>query len=299
MNAMTDMPVWERDGRDWPNRQASRFVRSAGMNWHVQEMGTSGPVMLLLHGTGSSTHSWRGLAPLLAKRFRVVTLDLPGHGFTQMPPREFLSTYGMSLAIKSLLNTLGHKPDWIVGHSAGAAVGVRMALDGAAAPRAVIGLNAALMPFAGFAGHFFAPLARMLTRLPFVPELFARRAFDRGTIARMLADTGSKVEEIDVDFYHRLAQWPTHVGAAIGMMAEWDLPKLSRDMKRLTTPLYLIVGSRDRTVPPENADRVRKILPQTEVEKLPGLGHLAHEEAPALVATAILSYVDSIGLSNA
>ena len=60
--------IWERDGRDWPNRQASRFVRAAGIRWHVQAMG-EGPVLLLLHGTGASTHSWRRLAPLLATRF--------------------------------------------------------------------------------------------------------------------------------------------------------------------------------------------------------------------------------------
>jgi magnesium chelatase accessory protein len=297
MNAMTDIPVWDRDGRDWPNRAASRFVRAAGINWHVQEMG-EGPVMLMLHGTGSSTHSWRGLAPLLAKRFHLV-IDLPGHGFTQLPPREFLSLYGMSLAIKSLMNTLGKHPELIVGHSAGAAIAIRMSLDKMAAPRAIIGLNAALLPLSGLAGQFFAPLARTLARLPFVPQLFARRAFDRATIKRMIADTGSKIDGQGIGFYHRLAQWPTHVAAAIGMMAEWDLPRLSRDLRKLETPLCLIVGARDRTIPPEEADRVQKMLPRTQVERLPGLGHLAHEEAPGLTAQAITRYVDSIGASDA
>ena len=69
-------------GRDWPNRAASRTVRAAGLNWHVQVMG-SGPVLLLAHGTGAATHSWRGLAPLLAQHFTVVAPDLPGHGYTE------------------------------------------------------------------------------------------------------------------------------------------------------------------------------------------------------------------------
>jgi magnesium chelatase accessory protein len=43
------------------------------------------PTVLLLHGTGASTHSWRALAPLLARRCTVVALDLPGHGFTGTP----------------------------------------------------------------------------------------------------------------------------------------------------------------------------------------------------------------------
>jgi len=76
--------VWERDGRDWPNRDASRFVRAGGLRWHVQKTGT-GPVLLLVHGTGAATHSWRELAPLLARRFTVIAPDLPGPGFTQRP----------------------------------------------------------------------------------------------------------------------------------------------------------------------------------------------------------------------
>ena len=74
-------PRWTHEGRDWPNATASRFVAAGGVKWHVQVMG-QGPVALLLHGTGSATHSWRDLAPLLARDFTVVAPDLPGHGFT-------------------------------------------------------------------------------------------------------------------------------------------------------------------------------------------------------------------------
>ena len=64
-----DRPDWDRDGRDWPHRAASRFVDAAGLRWHLQEFGApQAPGLLLLHGTGAATHSWRGLAPLLAER---------------------------------------------------------------------------------------------------------------------------------------------------------------------------------------------------------------------------------------
>ena len=82
---MTRRLTWERDGRDWPNREFSRFINAAGMRWHVQVMG-EGPAVLLIHGTGASTHSFRALAALLAPRFTVVMPDLPGHGFTDAPP---------------------------------------------------------------------------------------------------------------------------------------------------------------------------------------------------------------------
>ena len=84
-----------RDGADWPNREASRFVEAGGLSWHVQVMG-QGPDLLLLHGTGGATHSWRGLAPLLAQHFRVVAPDLPGHGFTTARRAPDLSLPGMA-----------------------------------------------------------------------------------------------------------------------------------------------------------------------------------------------------------
>ena len=69
--ALSDAPQWNRQGRDWPNRDASRFVTDGGVRWHVQVMG-EGPVVLLLHGAGAATHSWRDLAPRLAQHAGVV-----------------------------------------------------------------------------------------------------------------------------------------------------------------------------------------------------------------------------------
>ena len=142
---------WQRDGHDWPNRDASRFVHAAGMRWHVQVMG-QGPPLLLLHGTGASTHSYGALAPLLARDFTVVIPDLPGHGFTQAPPREFLSLPGMSRAVSALLRELRLPPEVAVGHSAGAAVIIHMTIARLIAPRAIVSLNGALLPLVRLGG---------------------------------------------------------------------------------------------------------------------------------------------------
>ena len=66
-------------------------VAAGGLRWHVQVAG-DGPVLLLLHGTGAATHSWRDLLPLLAERFTVVAPDLPGHGRSDGPvPETYVS----------------------------------------------------------------------------------------------------------------------------------------------------------------------------------------------------------------
>ena len=93
---------WDTDGRDWPNRQTSRFVDAGGLRWHVQCAG-EGPVALLLHGTGASTHSWRGVLPLLAEHYTVVAPDLPGHGFSGAGADDCYSLPGMAGAVASLL----------------------------------------------------------------------------------------------------------------------------------------------------------------------------------------------------
>lgn len=100
---------WQRDGVDWPNREASEFHRAAGLRWHLQRMG-SGPVILLLHGTGASTHSWGALLPLLADDYTVVAPDLPGHAFTDTPSSRGLSLPGMATSVAALLTELGLEP---------------------------------------------------------------------------------------------------------------------------------------------------------------------------------------------
>jgi magnesium chelatase accessory protein len=281
-------PDWNHDGRDWPNRVASRFVPAGGIVWHVQVMG-DGPAALLLHGTGAATHSWAGLMPLLARRFTVIAPDLPGHGFTGMPPGEGLSLPAMAAGVAALAAALGHAPRLAVGHSAGAAVLARMTIDGAIAPEVLVALNGALVPIRNGPGElpWFSGLARLMATLPVVPWVLSWQAADRATVERLLRGTGSTIPPENVTFYTRLLRRPGHVAAALGMMAAWDLAALARDLPRLAVPLVLVVGTNDRTVPPEEAERVRALVPAARIVALPGLGHLAHEERPDLVAAAI------------
>ena len=72
------------------------------------------------------------------------------------------------------------------------------------------------------------------------------------------------------------------------MMANWDLHGLRRALPRLAVPLTLVVGTKDRAIPPEVSERVARMVKDANVETLPGLGHLAHEEAPERVAEMML-----------
>ncbi len=280
----------------WPNASASSKLEAGGLTWHLQDFG-AGPPLLMLHGTGAASHSWRVLAPLLAERFRVLAPDLPGHGFSTAPrtPDAF-SIGGMGRAIHALLVTLQVDPVLAVGHSAGAAILVRMALDRLIAPRVLISLNGALLPMSGFPGWLFAPLARLMARGDFVPHWVARRARDRGVIERLIRNTGSRLDAEGIRCYPTLAERPRHVAAALQMMAQWDLRTLAHDLPRLQVPLVLLSSAGDRTIPPEQTARVKSILPDARAVSLGALGHLAHEENPQLTAGIILRMAAQAGI---
>ena len=71
------------------------------------------------------------------------------------------------------------------------------------------------------------------------------------------------------------------------MMAEWDLESLKRDLPRLAAPLLLIHGEADAAIPIAGAREAAALVPGARLMPLAGLGHLAHEEAPAAIAAAI------------
>jgi magnesium chelatase accessory protein len=279
---MTDRPDWRTDGRDWPNREHSRFLRAGGLDWHVQVAG-QGPAVLLLHGTAAATHSWRDILPVLAREASVIAPDLPGHGFTAMPRDGGLTLPGMARLLGALLDALEARPVLVVGHSAGAAVAIRMALDGLLAPRGIVSLNGALTPLGEEHAAFFTRAARLLVGLPFVPRLFAWRAADRAVAERLLLDTGSRIDARGVDLYARLFRRAGHLAGALRMMADWDLRPLLHDLPRLVPDLVLAAGEGDRTIAPAKARRVARMLPHARVEMVPCLGHLMHEERPDLV----------------
>jgi magnesium chelatase accessory protein len=277
---------FERDGEDWPNREASRFVSAAGLTWHVQVMG-SGPVVLLVHGTGASSHSYGELAQILSKAFTVVVPDLPGHGFTELPPASRLSLPAMASDVGALLTVLKLRPVIAVGHSAGAAILIEMCLDGLIAPDVVLSLNGALLPFESVAGQFFSPLAKLLALNPFVPRLLSWRASNPAAVDRLIRNTGSHLEPESVGYYARLFRSESHVAAALGMMSKWDLVAFEKRLGALKTPLVLVVGSQDRAISPDDAFKVRGRLAKAEVVVLRGLGHLAHEERPEEIAEIV------------
>jgi magnesium chelatase accessory protein len=288
-------PDWARWQGRWPNAARSSFVEAGGLRWHVQRAG-QGPAILLVHGTAGATHAWRDVLPVLAERHTVIAPDLPGHGFTAPPAQpSALALPGMAAALGALLEALGLRPRVVVGHSAGAAVLVRMALDGAL-PEAqlLVGLNAALVAPPALARTLAGPLFRGLFASARLAGLVARIAQPAGITEALLRSTGSRLDAEMIACYEALLASPVHVRSALTMMANWDVPAVLRDVHALRLPTLLLAGDDDRWIPASQTARVLRYLPGAQLERVAGQGHLMHEEIGAQVGARVLRAIHDV-----
>jgi magnesium chelatase accessory protein len=272
---------WESQGHDWPNAAHSRFVQAAGVRWHVQQAGTQGPRVLLLHGTGASSHTWRDMWLPLAEHAQVLAIDLPGHGFSSLAEGDGMSLPGMAKGIGELLRQLDWSAQALIGHSAGAAIAAQMVLDQGLKPQVLMGINPAWLPLPGLAGVLFPPVAKLLALSSMVPNWFARQASNPDMLDKLLQTTGSQIDERGKELYARLVASPSHALGALKMMAAWDLSLGEHKLRQLRCPVRMLIGDKDGTVPPVQAKEALALLHNGELTEWLPYGHLVHEEAPA------------------
>lgn len=277
---------WQTHAATWPQAEHSRFILCKPHKWHVQEAG-KGPLLLLIHGAGGGTQSWRHIWPLLTPHYRVIAVDLPGQGFTRSGnPRRF-GLSAMAEDLSALCRAEGLTPSALIGHSAGAAIALEMARQ-MEVPPPVIGINAALGNFKGLAGVLFPLMAKALAMTPFVARLFTARATQPESVRRLVEGTGSRIPEDDLKAYRALVSDPGHVDATLNMMAQWDLNPLLAALPDYTGPVTLIATEGDKAVPAGTSRDMAARMPNAWSVVLPDLGHLAHEEAPNVIGRELL-----------
>lgn len=273
---------------DWPHAETSRIVACRPHRWHVQQVGT-GPELVLLHGAGGSTHSWRGLVDAMQDRFRLIAIDLPGQGFSRMGTRLRCGIQPMSEDIAALARQEGWQPRAVVGHSAGAALALTLApiWDCPA-----VSINGALEPFSGVAGWLFPFLARLLALNPFASAALAQTAALNG-VQGLRSVAGGSLGREGAALYARLIADRRHIDGTLAMMAQWDLAPLVAALPRLRLPVLLIAGMDDRTVPPDTSERAAAQLADATLRRVPGRGHLVHEVEASTVARQICAFLET------
>ena len=252
-------------------------------------------MLLLLHGTGAATHSWRALAPLLAERFTVVAPDLPGHGFTTGRPRGGAGDAGDGARGR---RPAGRRSAFAPTRSSAIRRGRRSRCGwrstGVAAPDTIVGLDAALLPFPGLAARLFPTLARLLFVNPLAPH--ALRA-DGADARRDRAVPGPQHRLADRcrgrRCYERLFATPGHCAGrdrddgGLGPRPRWRAT--CRGSRRRCC---WSTATRDAAIPIATAREAAALVGDGRLVPLPGLGHLAHEERPAEVAALIRDFLE-------
>jgi magnesium chelatase accessory protein len=273
---------------DWPLRAASRSVASAPHRWHVQMMG-DGPEVLLLHGAGASAHSWHPLMARLDDHFTLIAPDLPGHGFTRSPKgRSSLPQVARDIA--ALMDRMGAAPRVILGHSAGGAIALEIARQGLMSLDRIVVINGALEDFRGAAGVLFPVMARIMAMNP-LTGLFLSHGGSEARVRNLIGATGTTLRPEALALYARLMARRSHVEGTLAMMAQWSLRELNAALPSIRVPTLFLHGDRDQAVRIAVAERAAATMPNAQVHALPGVGHIAQEEAPDIVAAEVLRFL--------
>ena len=248
-------------------------------------------MILLLHGAGGSGHSFRALIPLLSDTYRVIVPDLPGQGCTRAGGMRRLGLDAMAEDLTRLCLSGGLTPQVIIGHSAGAAIALRMA--DLMPLRGIVGINAALGTFDGAAGVMFPLMARALAATPFVASAVSKLWGNPTTVTKLLTGTGSPLDALGRAQYLTLVRDSDHVGGTLGMMAQWRLEGLMARLPSLHEPVLLIASDRDTAVPPRVSRDAVAHMPNATYAEIAGGGHLVHEEAADQVAAILRPWLQA------
>ena len=239
---------WQKNQSIWPFSSKSKFYKKSFHNWHIQDIGNKNkPVILFIHGTGASSHSWRALIPFFQKDFRIINLDLPGHGFTKLGSKNRLSLEFLPRDLLDILKELKIKPEIIVAHSAGVPIALNFVSLSEIPPKILISINGAVSKFDGAANFLFPIFAKILSVSPFTANIIKRITNSPKIFKELLFSTGSNLDEENIEFYRMLMSDTDHINGILNMMSQWNLDDLIKDFDSLRIPILFLIGKNENT----------------------------------------------------
>jgi len=257
-------------------------------DWYVEIAG-QGPDLVLLHGLGASSFSWRHNRTRLSRHFRVITPDLPGHGRSPAPLDADYRTEALVRGLADFLDWHGLETVALGGNSLGG--GLSLLLAGEQPERV-----SALVLLAPAAAVTRIPYAFWPLRLPvlgyavasllgpWVLPWFMRLVYchPEGLIPEAVAGYAPPYR----DLHRRLALRRVCRDLEIRPLAE-----IAALLRGLAQPAALIWGEQDRILDPAQGHWMAAHLPQAEFHLLPEVGHAPQEEAPGLVNKIIIDFL--------
>ena len=266
---------------------APGLLQIAGMQLHVRDSGRKdAPTLILLHGFGSSLHTWEPWARALASDYRVIRLDMPGAGLSGADPNVDYSDARSMQLLAALMDHFGIAKASLIGNSMGGKIAWKFA---AAFPDRVETL--VLISPDGFAspGEEYGkrqPVPSMVRLMRYaLPKLLLKMNLDPA-----YGDPAKLTDDI-VTRYHDLLLGSGNRDAMIARMEQAELVDPEPLLRSIKVPTLLLWGQKDAMIPLANADDYLKDLPNCKLVVLPGLGHLPQEEAPEISLVPVKEFL--------
>lgn len=279
----------------------SHFVEVEGITLHYKQKGEGDPVLVLLHGFGASTFSWREVMTPLAEKGTVIAFDRPAFGLTERPLRDTEAWPGYnpySYAAQprltvGLMDALNVESAILVGNSAGGTVAMLTALAYPERVEALILVDAAV-----YVGGGTPALIRPLLNTPqmrHLGPLIARRIRDWGVeFGRSAWHDPDKIPPEFWEGYQRPLMAENWDRALWELTSSSRRPDLPARLEELTLPTLVITGDDDRIVPTEESVRLAQEMPNADLVVLSECGHVPQEECPEPWLDAVDEFVNRL-----
>ncbi len=290
------------------SNQASQFLTlDNGTRIHFRDQGArNGEVIVLIHGSSASLHTFEPWVAILGDEFRIVTLDLPGHGLTGgVPDNDYSSAANIS-SVNAIVTTLGLDYFTLGGNSMGGGVVWRYALVFPDKVKAMILIDASGPP-AWWQLEFADDAVDSEEReTPIIFELLTKpwfRAIATNLDSYYFVKQGVEaaynhsavVDDELIARYYELSLRKGSRVATLNRFANFNLESdETYDLQQLEQPTLIMWGREDALVPVKMADKFRAELPQAEVVIFDKVGHIPMEEIPVQSADTIRRFMNNL-----
>jgi len=276
----------------------SQFIEVNGLAVHYKIAGQGEPALILLHGFGASTYSWREVIQPLTAFGTVIAYDRPAFGLTERPTawqqgeNPYSSQNQVEILI-GLMEGLQIQEAILVGNSAGGTVSLQAALTYPERVTALVLVDAAVYQGGG-SPAFIRPLLRT-PQMDHLGPLIARSISNRGD--DFIRSAWSDPSLITPEVY---AGYRKPLQAENWDIALWELTKassrgtLDERLGEITVPALVISGADDTIVPLALSQRLAIELPETSLVVFEDCGHLPQEECPGLFLEAVEDFISDV-----
>jgi pimeloyl-ACP methyl ester carboxylesterase len=281
---------------------SSRYVDlDGGIRLHYRDEGqANGPVLLLIHGFSASTHTWEGWSQRLGDTYRVISIDLPGHGLTRAPAGYQASIEAFRDVVQEFADAMQLQSFAIAGNSMGGNVAWEYALAHPERVEALVLVDSSGWPsVAADEDDGDGPLIFKLLRNPVLGPLL--RDLDNSQLARQGLEASfynaALVDDAMVDRYVSLARAPGHRDILLQItlgFRERNYATPERLASLANERVLIMFGDTDRLVPTSDGARFQQAIAGSELIIFEQTGHIPQEEKPEESAMAVREFLYSV-----